>query len=106
MATTEKIEGLPKPLNNESFRVVSGETFIFTPAGIRTCRRPCVTIGRFKNGTPAIHFRQYAEQSPGNYAITQDGVSLTIAELSEVVLRLRGVFAAVPELATEKAAGC
>jgi hypothetical protein len=102
----ESKEGPPKPPPEESIRIVSGETFIFAPAGIRTRRQPMVTIGRFRDGRTAVHFRQYAQHSPGVYAITHDGISLTIAELSEAVRRLHEVFSAVPELATEKGAGC
>lgn len=82
-------------------KTTDGSTLIFTPAGLRCRKRPVVTLGTFGRGRGdvAVHFRQYAEQSPGVIAPTRDGCSLTLAELEIVVERLRRMVGAVSEAA-------
>ncbi|MEX1187508.1 MAG: hypothetical protein WEA80_13055 [Gemmatimonadaceae bacterium] len=78
------------------FRTTDGSKLIFSPPGLRTRKRPCVTIGRFRRGRGdiAIHFRIYHEQAPGVLAISRDGISLSLAELDIIEERVARIVGA------------
>jgi hypothetical protein len=88
--------GEPPPLEGktEPYRIQGGGVLIFTTRGKKERRRPCVVLGSFGDGTPCLHFRQYALQQPGFLAPTRFGISLTLPELNDAVERIRKVVSA------------
>lgn len=81
-------------------RTKAGDLIVWAPA-IRSSIRPLVTLGRFRNGTPAIHFRRYRVRPDGVAVMTDEGASFRIDEVVELVERLRATFDAIPSLRGE-----
>lgn len=81
-------------------KVLSGGLLIYTPPithGAR--RRPMVVLGKFRDGSAALHFRSYEQRRPGEYRVTGDGISLTMREFWEIVVpRLDDLCEERPEL--------
>lgn len=81
-------------------RAATGEIVVWTPK-IRSRVRPLVTIGQFADGQAAAHFRCYKVSSNGIATMTRGGASFRVAELVEIVERLKAVFDVIPSLRTE-----
>lgn len=84
---------------------VQGGILLFTPPHMNARRRPCVVLGQFSNGTPAVHFRQYSLQRPDFLAPTRDGISLTLAELEIVYERVAAVMASTVRIPSDGNSG-
>lgn len=91
-----------KPVPALPIRITSGEVLLYSPPNITTRNRPCISLGRFRDGTWALHFRQYAldEKSAGGVRITRDGASFTIAEVELGINKAKAMAALVPDAPT------
>lgn len=96
-------EPLTPDLGAGPYRIQGGGILLFTAPGKKERRRPCVVLGSFGDGTPCLHFRQYALQQPGFLAPTRFGISLTLAELDLLVERIRRVVCATVPVEDEGA---
>lgn len=76
--------GVPEP--NTTLQILSGETLIYTPPDMDDAkRRPMVTLGNFRDGTPILHFRNYERTRRGDYRITREGAAFTFREFREKI---------------------
>lgn len=75
----------------QDFRVEGGALLIWKPTKHGTRDVPCVTVGHFRNGVPAINFRKYHVTSPLVLAPSQEGIALSFLELDGIMDRLRAV---------------
>ena len=60
--------------------------------------KPLITIGQFKSGEPAVHFRNYRATGKDAWIITREGASFTLPEVATAIQRLCRLFPYVPEL--------
>lgn len=77
----------------------SGEVLIYSTPGVDARRRPAVTLGRLKRGEMVLHFRVYARNGRGRYAITHVGASFKPHELAEITAKVNELADVLPELA-------
>lgn len=80
-------------------KLQSGEQLLFSPPNLTSSRRPVASLGQFKTGEPALHFRIYRRRGEGVYNITGDGASFTLAEFDVIVRRVRELCKHSPEMA-------
>lgn len=78
-------------------RTKSGELIVWAPL-IKSEIRPMITLGRFRDGTPAIHFRRYRVRPDGIAVMLAEGASYRVDEIVEGVDHLRAMFEAIPSL--------
>lgn len=95
----EQPEGQPDPYAPEATRIVGGEVLIWRPSRTMRERIPCVTLGRFKSGRPAINFRLYKMVAPGVIEGTYDGIALSFSEFAIVMERLQRITEGAPDAA-------
>lgn len=74
---------------NEEYRIQSGEMLVWRPNRPMTRRIPCVTVGAFRDGRPAVNFRLYSMKEPGLLVATGDGLAVSFAELATINERLK-----------------
>lgn len=79
-------------------RLLSDQQLIWHPRTCASRRLPVISLGAFKNGTPALHYRVYARKAPGEYAVTTAGISLSFDEYDEVSARVAEIRAALERL--------
>lgn len=71
------------------FTIESGEVLLWKPAKHGDRDVPCVSIGAFRSGLPAINFRKHLVKSPGRLRPTSDGIAISFAEFDRIVERVR-----------------
>lgn len=76
----------------------SGEQILMAGARVESNVKPLITIGHFKNGEPAVHFRNYRPTSGDAWVITKEGASFTLPEIATAIQRLCALFPYVPGL--------
>lgn len=87
-------------LPSEIRRTKGGELLVWAPR-IKSEVRPLVTLGRFRDGTPAIHLRRYRVRGDGDAVMTNEGATFRVDEMVELIERLRAVFAVIPSLRSD-----
>lgn len=96
-----KRESRPEKRN---VRCEDGSLLVWMPSYHKSRDIPAVAIGRFRNGTPAIHFRRYDLRTPNVLTATREGISLSFIELDEIIAKLRAVAAVIMSAEVDDAA--
>jgi hypothetical protein len=76
----------------------SGEQVLYAGVHVTSKVKPLITTGHFKNGEPAVHFRNYRPTGADGWVITKEGASFTLPEIATAIRRLCALFPYVPEL--------
>jgi hypothetical protein len=83
-----------------TIKLQSGQILLFSPPNMGwSKRRPVASLGHFRDGEPALHFRQYQRQGSGLYHLTREGVSWKLSEFDAIVRRVQDVCDVLPEMA-------
>ena len=84
----------------EQLQIRSGEYPLYTPPNYKGRWRPFAAVGRFRDGTPCVHFRMFGRRpGTGLYRISKRGCSFTLPELEILYRRLNDLLERCPELA-------
>lgn len=84
----------------ESLGLRPGELPIFAPSGLRSRRWPVCSLGRFRDGKFAIHFRIHRRRGD-EWVMTHNGASFTLPELRRIIAVIDRLVAEMPELAAQ-----
>lgn len=88
-----------RKLDTPIVKLRTGEVPIYWPRHVHSKRVQAVTLGKFRDKTPILHFRNYRRNPIGEYVFTKEGASFTLAEFRKIVLAVNDLIEAAPDLA-------